>query len=83
MCEWGSDTVVRVKVAADLSWNGKETWKDFKIDSCIASLVKALQKGGIDMRSSCCGHGNNLGSINLQDGRTLFIKLPTDEDGLE
>ncbi len=44
-----------------------------KIDGCIAPIVKALQRGGIDMRASCCGHGKGRGSIHLQDGRTLLI----------
>lgn len=74
MCKWGTSIIVWVKIPADLSCTGKEKWRDFKIDSCIASLVKALQKGGIDMRSSCCGHERAFGSIELQDGRTLFIE---------
>ena len=64
---------VRVKIAADLSCNGSEKWKDCKIDSCIANLVQALQLAGIDMRSSCCGHGKGEGEITLADGRILLI----------
>ncbi|MCK4760213.1 MAG: hypothetical protein KAT69_09185 [Candidatus Aminicenantes bacterium] len=44
-----------------------------KIDKCIAPIVEALQKGGIDMRGSCCGHGKGPGRIDLQDGRTIQI----------
>lgn len=73
MCQWGTDTKVRVKVAAHLSSTGKEQWRDYGIDSCIAPLVKALQEGGIDMLGSCCGHGKANGRIDLADGRTLEI----------
>lgn len=74
MCEWGIYEVVRVKIPADLSCIGKERWKYTKIDKCIAPLVRALQKGGIDMRGSCCGHSKVDGHIHLQDGRVLIIK---------
>ena len=73
MCEWGTYKKVNVKIPTDLSWSGKEHWREMHIDSCIASIVEALQKGGIDMRSSCCGHGKGVGDIQLQDGRALII----------
>lgn len=75
MCRPAIDTVtVRVKVAADLSHTGKARWKDAAIDACIAPLVAALQAAGIDMRSSCCGHGSGLVEILLADGRRLVIE---------
>ena len=46
-----------MKIPADLNDNGKEHWRDEGIDKCIALIVEALQNGGIDMRSSWCGHG--------------------------
>lgn len=64
---------VRVKIAADLSYTGKEHFKRVPIDKCIAPIVEALQAAGIDMRHSCCGHGRCNGEISLQDGRTLII----------
>jgi hypothetical protein len=64
---------VRVKIPADLSSTGKTKWRKAKIDTCIASLVDALQHGGIDMCGSCCGHGHSAGEIHLQDGRLLLI----------
>lgn len=73
MCKEGVTRPVRVKVPADLSCTGKERWKDAKIDVCIAELVEALQRSGIDMRGSCCGHGKAVGTILLQDGRILII----------
>lgn len=51
---------------------------DFGIDACIASLVKAIQEGGIDMLGSCCGHGKREGHIWLADGRGLLVLSPED-----
>ena len=65
--------LVKVKIPADLSSTGKVKWKRALIDGCIAPIVRALQKGGIDMRGSCCGHGKGFGDIHLQDNRMLII----------
>ena len=46
------------------------------IDSCIADLVLALQPLAV---SSCCGHGDGPGYVNLEDGRRLVV-LPAAED---
>lgn len=73
MCKWGTETEVNVKISSDLSASGREKWRPFKIDTCIAPLVEALQKGEIDMRGSCCGHDMKNGWIELQDGRLLLI----------
>ena len=73
MCKWGTSKKVRVKIPADLSSTDKEKWKMVDIDSCIADIVEALQKAGIDMRASCCGHNEYVGFITLQDGRILVI----------
>ena len=76
-CPCGKTELVRVRIPADLSCSGRAKWKRVGIDKCIAPIVDALQKGGIDMRGSCCGHGNRdrgrRGEISLQDGRILFI----------
>jgi len=74
VCSWGEYEEVLVKIPAGLAFSGKAYWTTKKIDRCIAPIVKALQKGGIDMRSSCCGHGKKDGKIELQDGRTLIIR---------
>jgi len=73
MCEWGNEEEILVKIPYDLSHDGRTTWKRKKIDTCIASLVRALQVGGINMRGSCCGHNRSVGNIHLQDGRVLVI----------
>jgi hypothetical protein len=65
--------VVYVKIPADLSCTGQEKWQFVHIDACIAPIVDALQTSGIDMRGSCCGHGNRPGEIALQDGRTIIF----------
>lgn len=74
MCEWGNTTLVSVPIPADLSHTGQERndWKP--IDSCIASIVRALNAGGVDTRSSCCGHGKEDGRIDLADGRVLILQ---------
>lgn len=74
MCKYGDTTLVKVKIPADLSHTGKAYWKKVGIDKCIAPIVRALQKGSIDMRGSCCGHGENNGFITLDDKRVLIIK---------
>lgn len=56
-----------------MSCTGVSKKRYMKIDSCIALLVKALQKGNIDMRGCCCGHNKSFGDIHLQDGRILII----------
>ena len=75
MCKWGTHEIVRVKIPRDLSCTGQAKWKMAKIDKCIAPIVKALQEGGIHMRSSCCRHGKGDGRIILQDGRELIISV--------
>lgn len=78
MCDRGDYVLVNVKIPFDLSSSGREYWKMSKIDRCIAPLVKALQEGRIDMRGSCCGHGEGPGTIDLQDERTLTITASTE-----
>ena len=73
MCEWGSSIPVKVKIISDLSCDGKEKWKWVEIDACIATIVRALQEGGINMLGSCCGHNEQEGYIDLADGRHLLI----------
>lgn len=70
---YGNYKKVWVKIPKDLSHQGRAHMALKPIDACIASIVEALQKGGIDMRSSHCGHGKCDGKIELQDGRILKI----------
>lgn len=74
MCAHGDTLPVLVVIPADLSHTGVERVAEKPIDACIAPLVAALQSGGINMRSSCCGHGRGPGEILLQDGRRLVVE---------
>lgn len=74
MCKWGTDTILLVKITADISHTGEEFWAYRGIDSCIAPIVKALNDAGITTIQSCCGHGKGDGRIDLEDGRVLIVK---------
>ena len=74
MCQWGTNERIELSIPADLSHTGRPIVRTVGVDSCIASIVKALSKAGIRTRGSCCGHGKGDGSIVLQDGRELVIK---------
>jgi hypothetical protein len=43
------------------------------IDYCVHRIVAALNAGGILTTSSCCGHGQMPGRIDLEDGSVLSI----------
>ena len=45
-----------------------------EIDYCIVDLVAALNAGGLTTVASCCGHEEQDGRIDLEDGRVLMIK---------
>ena len=44
-----------------------------EIDSCIAELVAGINFRGLKTKYSCCGHGEELGWIELADERYLVI----------
>ncbi len=67
---------IELEIPARLSHTGRAYTKICKIDSCIAPIIRALNKAGIKTEASCCGHGKNKGTIILADGRTLFIRRP-------
>ena len=67
MCKWGTETILMLPRA-----NGKI--EPVGVDSCIASIVKALNKAGIRTLASCCGHNKIDGSIILADGRELLVR---------
>lgn len=74
MCKWGTYEEVEVTIQAHLSHTGKTRKRIFKIDKCIAPIVRALENAGIYMLASCCGHGKGNGRIDLVDGRIITIK---------
>lgn len=45
------------------------------IDWCIHHIVAALNAGGVRTKSCCCGHGEQDGFIELEDGRRLVVEL--------
>ena len=67
MCEWGTDVEVENLSTVE---GERRTWK---IDACIAPIVEALNRGGVETTQSCCGHGKGPGRIDLADGRVLEI----------
>lgn len=73
MCDQHSNVAVRVYIPAHLSYSGEARWDVKGIDSCIASIVEALNEAGLFTVTSCCGHNKNPGSIWLLDGRELII----------
>lgn len=77
MCNWGEHEDVTVTVPAELSHTGSDRKAVKNIDRCIASLVTALNKYGIETVASCCGHGRCDGVIVLRDGRELIVKNST------
>lgn len=73
MCKHGTTRTLEVPIGEKLSYTGKKRMKKVEIDNCIYWIVKALNDNGIPTVASCCGHGNGLGTIALEDGRCLVI----------
>lgn len=73
MCDHKEREAAMTTVAVDAV--GKPTvW----CDPCLASLVKALNDGGISTVASCCGHGTHVGSVALSDGRWIVVMTAED-----
>ncbi len=68
MCKWGTDK--EVTLCKPKEHSNRTT---IKVDSCIASIIQALNDFGIETVASCCGHNNRPGNIALADGRELWI----------
>ena len=47
--------------------------REHPIDPCLAPIVKALNDGGVFTAATCCGHGDGMGNIWLDDGRVLAL----------
>lgn len=73
MCIHGDTVPCDVTILASHSHEGVDVVKSKPIDSCIADIVRALERAGIHMYGSCCGHGDSPGDIPLADGRRLRI----------
>jgi len=46
------------------------------VDLCIADIVAALNAANVQTVASCCGHGEQDGSVMLEDGRELIVRWP-------
>lgn len=64
----GSEKTYASQVAMPI--NGKVC----RIDWCIHPIVAALNAAGVETVACCCGHGEQDGRIDLEDGRVLVIK---------
>ncbi len=73
MCKWGQIQRCWVNIPAGHSYTGRMRLAYKPVDSCIASLVEALNQCGLLTLGSCCGHGRGPGKIELQDGRVLLL----------
>lgn len=68
---------LKAKVKLHHATNSGHT--EVMVDRCIAPLIQALNDGGFQTISSCCGHNQCVGSIALEDGRVLLIAKDYDE----
>lgn len=64
---------LRVNIPASLSHTGMSRWDVKGIDTCLATIVRALNDAGILTSACCCGHGRSDGTIILQDSRELLV----------
>lgn len=69
-----NEVMMKVTILAHLSRDGHQHQAVKGVDACIASIVRALNDGGVMTTSSCCGHGRGDGSVLLADGREIIIR---------
>lgn len=74
MCKYDDVVMLYVPIPAYLSYTGAFRWDYKGIDRCIAPIIEALNAGGVYTANSCCGHGEEDGTIHLHDGRILVVK---------
>lgn len=48
------------------------------IDRCIHQIIAGLNARGVRTVACCCGHGEQKGRIDLEDGRILWIENKID-----
>ncbi len=75
MCKHGTDVILYLPIAANLSHTGKKYYRNVAVDKCISDIILALNSNGLETLASCCGHGKNDGQIFLMDGRELIIRV--------
>ena len=64
MCEHGT----LVEVPDLLAFNGEWHRRMWKVDACVASIVRALNLSGTETVGSCCGHGRRKAEILVSVG---------------
>lgn len=74
MCKHGDTVNVELLTVARCSHTGRDFRRVWPVDRCIAKIVESLDRGGVRMLGSCCGHGKGDGQILLEDGRILRIE---------
>ena len=50
------------------------------IDKCIHRIVACLNAGGVRTVACCCGHKDQHGRIDLEDGRVLVVMNKEESD---
>jgi len=68
MCKHGTEQVVKLCKPRPNSCR-----TEIVVDTCIASIVQALNDANIETTYACCGHYKAPGSIMLADGRELLV----------
>lgn len=70
------EKIIRIRIPANHSHTGEVAWAWKKVDACIADIVEALIAAGIYTSGCCCGHGEIVGNIILEDGRVITVEFP-------
>jgi len=73
MCKEGNFTLVSVPSINMQDPDRLTTWSEQPIDDCLVPFVEALNAKGIYTQQCCCGHGRHKGTIQLYDGRLMFL----------
>lgn len=69
MCKRDNTKLITVHHTGDIRYG------NVNIDKCIADIVSALNMADIPIptESSCCGHDEKVGYVELSDGRILGV----------
>lgn len=63
MCKWG--TYAPVNVIHRNNDDYKDGWHQIYVDSCIAPLIQQMNNQGIITVGCCCGHGKDVGWVQI------------------
>lgn len=77
MCVSGDRVWTPVHVDSSVAHEGFAIVKEMPIDRCLVPLVRELDRRGIRMLSSCCGHGRLDGVILIKGNpEPITLELP-------